>query len=87
MKKSKAGLIFTGGAVLGLLAALCLGAAGKTGEAQKTDWSRLKIVTYPSGSTGFFDPDSGRLYLYNANLDRCVSIRELNTLGQPMIWR
>jgi len=87
MKTSKAGLIFVCGMVLGLSLALCLGAADKAAETPKSDWSHLKIFTYPSGSTGFFDPDSGRLYVYDVNLERCSFVRELKTLGQPMIWR
>lgn len=87
MKTSKAGWIFLGGAVFGLSLALCIGAADKPGETPRTDWSRLKVITYPSGSTGFFDPDSGKLYVYDVNLERCSFVRELKTLGQPMIWR
>ena len=87
MKTSKAGFIFVCGAGLGLMLALCLGAADKAEETPKTDWSRLKSVADPSGSTGFFDPDTGRLYVYGVNLDRCTFVRELKTLGQPMIWR
>ncbi len=87
MKTSKAGLIFVCGAVLGLSLALCLGAADKAAEAQKTDWSRLKIYSYPAGTTGFFDPDAGTLYVYDINLERCLFVRELKTLGQPLIRR
>jgi hypothetical protein len=87
MKTSKAGLIFVCGAALGLSLAFCLGAADKAAETPKTDWSRLKIVTYPSGITGFFDPDTGRLYVYDGKLERCAFVRELKTLGQPLIWR
>ena len=87
MKTSKAGLIFVCGAVLGISLALCLGATDKAAEPTKTDWSRLKIITYPSGITGFFDPDTGRLYVYDVKLERCAFTRELKTLGQPLIWR
>ena len=50
----------------------------------KQDWSKLKIVTYSSGVTGFFDPDTGKLYLYDANLERCLTLRQLTELGEPM---
>jgi hypothetical protein len=48
------------------------------------DWSKLKIVTYSSGLTGFFDPDTGKLYLYDSNLENCFAIRQLTKLGEPM---
>ena len=87
MKTTRKSLPFVGGACFGLALALCLGAADKAAEAPKTDWSRLKVYSYPSGTTGFFDPDAGTLYVYDINLDRCVYIRELKTLGQPLIRR
>ena len=62
--------------------ALCIGAAEK--ESPKTDWSRIKVLTYPSSTTGLFDPDTGRLYLYDMNLEQCYAIRELTKLGEPM---
>jgi hypoxanthine-guanine phosphoribosyltransferase len=50
----------------------------------KQDWSKLKVVTYASGLTGFFDPDTGKLYVYDANMENCVVVRQLVTLGEPM---
>ena len=50
----------------------------------RADWSKLKLVTYPSGLTGFFDPDTGRLYIYSSDLQRCVIIRQLTALGEPL---
>ena len=50
----------------------------------KKDWSRLQVVTYSSGLTGFFDPESGKLYLYDAKLEKCYAIRQLVRLGQPL---
>ena len=55
------------------------------GRATSTqDWSRLKIVTYATGLTGFFDPDTGKLYVYDSNMANCFAIRELAALGEPL---
>ena len=55
------------------------------GRATSTqDWSRLKIVTYATGLTGFFDPDTGKLYVYDSNMANCFAIRELVALGEPL---
>ena len=49
-----------------------------------TDWSKIQVVTYASGLTGFFDPNSGKLYIYDSNWDKCFCIRQLTQLGEPM---
>ena len=81
MKKRNAWL-FSFGAMFGLSVALCLGAVDK--QAAQPDWSRLKLVAYPNGGTGFFDPDSGTMYVYSSDLTRCYLVRKLNSLGAPM---
>ena len=48
------------------------------------DWSRLRVVTFASGSMGFFDPESGKLFVYDARLENCFIIRQLSELGEPM---
>jgi hypothetical protein len=82
MKKRNATWLFVWGAISGLALALCLGAEQK--EVPKPERSRLTILVYPSGATGFFDPDTGKLYLYDMNLEYCNVIREITTLGGPM---
>ena len=52
--------------------------------APQEDWSGLKIVTYSSGLTGFFDPETGKLYVYDSNMENCFAIRQLVTLGEPL---
>jgi len=51
----------------------------------KKDFSRLKVVAFSSGNVGFFDPDSGKLYVYDSTLESCVTVRQLNTLGAPLV--
>jgi len=81
MKKRHAGLWFSCGALFGLCVALCLGAVEKPNANPKKDWSQLKVVSYPNGGTGFFDPDTGTMYVYNSDLRNCYLIRTLTTLG------
>ena len=83
MKTKNAGLLFGTGALFGLCAALCLGAVEKKDVPAK-DWSRLKVVSYPNGGTGFFDSDTGTIYVYDADLTRCYLIRQIGNLGQPL---
>ncbi len=82
MKNGKLVSTFIGGLVLGLTLALCLGAEDKP-KKPKSDWSRVKVVGYPNG-TGFFDPDTGKMYVYDDRLQGCFIIRQLVALGQPM---
>ena len=82
MKTQKAALLFGFGILLGIFLTLAIGAAGSP---MKSDRSRLAIFSYPSGTTGVFDPDTGRLYVYDLNLVNCLSIREIGNLGEP--WK
>jgi len=84
MKKRNAVLLFICGMWLGISLALCLGATGKAANPPAKDWSRLKIVGFAGGTTGLFDPDTGRLYVYDIDLEKCFAIRELTTLGESM---
>jgi hypothetical protein len=83
MKKRNAGWLFGLGVIFGLSIALCLGAVEKQ-TAPAVDWSRLKVVGYPNGGTGFFDPDTGTIYVYDSTLDRCYLVRKMWNLGAPM---
>ena len=71
-------------ALVAALALMPLAALSGAGQEAQPDWSRLKVVAYPSGFTGFFDPDTGRLYIYDADLQRCLTIRQLDRLGSPL---
>jgi len=53
-------------------------------DAPRSEWARLKLVAYPNGATGFFDPDTGIVYVYDSDLRNCYLIRQLQTLGKPM---
>ena len=85
MKKRNAGWLFTGGTIFGLVIALCLGAVEKAKEPTKKDLSQLKFVAYPNGGTGVFDPETATMYVYDSDLRGCYLVRQITTLGQPMI--
>ena len=97
MKTFKAGWLFAGGALFGLSIALCVGAGAKTNappkappmvaptEAPKLEWARLKLVGYPNGATGFFDEETGIMYIYDAQLRNCYLMRQLKALGDPTL--
>jgi len=83
MKKRNAVGLLLCGMLLGVGLTIGIGAADN-GAAPRKDWSRLRVVTYANDATGFFDPDTGRFYLYDAMLVNCYTIRELGTLGEPL---
>ena len=82
MKKRNAAWLFVCGMISGLALALCIGAAEK--ETPKSDRPHLTVLSYPSSSTGIFDHETGKLYMYDMNLVQCYAIREITTLGEPM---
>ena len=79
-------IFFTG---LSLIAAALLVGLKSFSAAADTEqaagkWDRLKLVTYSSGLTGFFDPDSGKLYVYDSNVEKCFIERQLIKLDEPL---
>jgi hypothetical protein len=84
MKTRKTAALFFCGTLFGILLTLCLGAADHGAVPARKDPSPFQIVTYPSGVTGIFDPNAGRIYLYDVNLVNCYTIREITTLGDQM---
>ena len=83
MKKPNSIWIFTCGALLGVCLMLCLGAAEKEVAPVKKEPAPVQIVTYASGVTGFFDPNSRKLYLYDVDLKNCYLTLQFNSLGAP----
>ena len=60
---------------------------GETSGAQQrrmAQFDRVEVITYASGLTGFFQRDTGTLYVYDAKWEKCIAVRKLNTLGLPM---
>jgi len=44
----------------------------------------VSVVSYADGRTGFFTHDAGMLYIYDADLRRCVTIRRIKSLGSEL---
>ena len=47
-------------------------------------FASVEPVSYISGMTGFFDRNTGMMYVYDINMEKCVFIRQLGKLGEPM---
>jgi hypothetical protein len=47
-------------------------------------FASVEPVSYISGMTGFFDRNTGMMYVYDINMEKCVFIRQLGKLGDPM---
>jgi hypothetical protein len=81
MKKLQGSVLF----LLVLAAGIALVATRSTDAQTSTPTaSTLQIVSYASGLTGVFDPSTGRIYLYDANLEHCVAVREIVAPGESM---
>jgi hypothetical protein len=74
-----------------MLVAVLLFVSGESKSQAKIDaapaaakFAHVQVVSYPSGLTGFFDANSGRLYLYGADLKTPFMASEIQTLGEPL---
>ncbi len=47
-------------------------------------FASVEPVSYISGMTGFFDRNTGMMYVYDVNMEKCVFIRQLVKPGEPM---
>jgi len=54
------------------------------GKVKKGRYDDLQFYAYASGLTGIFDRSSGRLYIYDTDLAKCIAIRQLGRLGEPL---
>lgn len=85
MKKNRAVVIaFIFGAIL---TAFLMGSFLPFSSAQERPpqtFESLQPVAYASGMTGFFDRNTGMMFVYDASLDKCVFVRQLVRLGEPM---
>ena len=83
MKNKNTLLTFAGGILLGLTLALCLGAGEN--EAAKKDSPPWQVVSYPNGGTGFFDPVTSTIYVYDSELKKCYMVKRIHQLGAPAV--
>ena len=52
--------------------------------AQEANYYRTFPYGLGGGQVGFFDQQSGRVYVYDNDLKRCIYITRITELGQPM---
>lgn len=55
-----------------------------TSMAQGKSFAGVVLFNTPAGRLGFFEQNTGKIYLYDDNLSRCVFIGQLMELGQPI---
>ena len=76
--------MFLAGTLLGISLTLCLAATTKEAAPPQSEPARIQVVTYQSGITGFFDPATCRLYLYDSELRNCFAVHQISRLGRPL---
>jgi hypothetical protein len=54
-------------------------------EGRPAAFEHVAVVTYANGLTGFFDRDTGTLFVYDQAWNKCVIVRRINQLGSPMV--
>jgi hypothetical protein len=65
-------------------AAVVFFSSSASAESAAGDFSNLRVFSYPSGYTGFFDPDTGLIYVYDTDLHTCHTVRRLVKPGEPI---
>ena len=48
------------------------------------DFTNVQVITFKDNNVGFFDRKTGKLYIYNADLSKCLAIKQLEVLGEPV---
>jgi hypothetical protein len=74
--------LFVGAAVIAAM--VFLHSPSSAQQPKEPDFSHVQIVTYASGMTGFFDSQTGKLYIYDSNWSQCLWAYKLARLGEPM---
>jgi len=52
--------------------------------AQGANFYRIYPFSTAGGQVGFFDQGTGKIYIYDAKLENCISIVQLEELGGPL---
>jgi hypothetical protein len=77
-------LMFACGVLVGASLVLCVGATGKKSEEPPPKFADLRVMTYPGGMARFFDVRTGRLFVYDSNMEKCSAKRQLVMPGKSM---
>ena len=91
MKRKSAWLSFTACALTAASAATVPAAVrpaasspASAQSARTANLSSVELVNCSGGLTGFFDKASGKLFLYDSTLSKCVGVRRVTQLGAPL---
>lgn len=52
--------------------------------AESGNFAGVMPFTTGSGFTGLFDQNSGKIYIYDDALNNCISVYQVEKLGQPI---
>ena len=52
--------------------------------AQTANFGGVVPFSTPAGRLGLFNQNNGKIYIYDANLQNCVYIGQVEQLGQPI---
>ena len=74
---------FLAAGLLAVSLATCFRATGDA-DIPGSRFDQVQVVVYPTGLTGFFNQQDGMLYIYDAEWNRCITIRRVTALGKPM---
>lgn len=80
MAKNKLKPIFILAVLLGALAFFYL----RQSSASAARFSGVMPFTTALGLVGFFDQNDGKIYFYNEDLQKCISVSQVGTLGEPV---
>ena len=66
--------------------ALTAAAPCRAGQAPRpaANLAGVQVIAYPDGQTGFFEKETGTLYVYDASLTNCVAVRRISKLGDEL---
>lgn len=56
----------------------------KPSAATNGRFSGVIPFTTPLGLVGFFDQNDGKIYFYNEDLQKCISVSQVGRLGEPV---
>ena len=77
-------LLLNGFLILAVAALFLSVGLEKYSAAQPVGFPNVMPFVTPSGLVGLFDQKDGKMYLYDANLEECFMISQVNTLGEPL---
>ena len=82
MKRKSAWLSFAACALTAVTTLTPLQAEPPAGAAAKPNFSEVQMIPFAGGKIGFFDKNTGTLYIYDSHLSICQSVYKITQLGE-----